>query len=81
MAGAVLGIALPGACTSRTLPVYTAENGQTLMAGWTRRKLLRHKWPGWILFLPRSAFSKSPFFPVCRPSAHPPGSFRYDHSA
>ncbi|KRY12707.1 hypothetical protein T12_3724 [Trichinella patagoniensis] len=41
-----------------------------------RRKLLRHKWPGWVLFLPRCALSKPPSFPFCTPSVHPPGSFR-----
>ncbi|KRX30893.1 hypothetical protein T05_4613 [Trichinella murrelli] len=43
--------------------------------------LLRHKWPGWVLFLPRCALSKPPSFPFCTPSVHPPGSFRCDHSA
>ncbi|XP_003378110.1 hypothetical protein Tsp_02305 [Trichinella spiralis] len=47
------------------------ENGQMWMGGWTRRKVLHHKWPGWVSFLPRSAFSKSPFFHfVCQVLIH-----------
>ncbi|KRY42853.1 hypothetical protein T01_2486 [Trichinella spiralis] len=59
-----------------------------------QRKMARCGWLGgrggsfliingrdWFRFFRAALLQKPPSFPFCMPSAHPPGSFRCDHSA